>query len=76
LVWQADQDDRCARCNQPRSESFHPDSEDGYHVRRLVCHACKAVSEDVAVLTDHKSTQFMFFIPELDHPELDEEGHG
>lgn len=45
---------------------MHPENEDRYTVRRLVCHACRAVNTDIDKLTDPAVTRFMYFVPVLD----------
>lgn len=44
LAWQADSDDRCPGCGQPRHEAWSAEAEGTYHDRLLDlrCHACKA----------------------------------
>lgn len=66
LVWQTIDDDRCPKCGQPRHESMHPANQWAYEVHRLVCHACKAVDDDIDKLSDPKSVRFMYFVPELE----------
>lgn len=36
------EDATCPGCSQPRHESFNPENQDGYEVRKLRCHACEA----------------------------------
>lgn len=37
LAWE---ESLCPGCGRPKSETFHPDSEGAYEVRKLRCHAC------------------------------------
>lgn len=67
LVWQeVDDEPKCPGCNQPVSESFHPENEDHYEVRRMVCHSCRAKAQAEEKLENPDSRRWMFFIPELD----------
>lgn len=68
LVWQAEEDDKLP-CGHDKDEAFDPDNDPdlpgGYEVRRLQCHACKAIHNDVATLENRSSTDFLYFIPTL-----------
>lgn len=67
-MWQAIEDDRLP-CGHSRSEALHPDNEDAYEVRRLVCHACRAIHHDIDTLSEPKAAQFMYFVPQLETTE-------
>src|SRR5690606_23630562 len=65
LVWQAEEDEKLP-CGHDRATALDPDNEDAFEVRRIQCHACKAIHDDVSKLEDVASTRFMFFIPQLE----------
>lgn len=68
-MWQAEDDEKLP-CGHDRREALDPDNDPdlpgGYTVRRIACHACRAIHQERGSLIDPGSASWLFFIPTLE----------